>query len=243
MSRAANTSLARTAYRVFFTEVNGLFVSSSIESYDKIDNLHPGTNEHLCNRALASLENNIGWVDSVGKLVKRRYPKIQSLIDGLELGNLPGPGSQSLFSLQSSPTVPGLEVVAELERPKLNTDTREEGPAASASDKAGSTKNATDTISQKGDNGSPALKNGLSTSVSATLHDGPTVVPSIKLCKRMSEGVGKSFSDFLRIISQWRAQTRHNTDHRQPEAASLIYVYSRLHTDSFDIGILRRGDG
>jgi hypothetical protein len=79
----------------------------------------------------------------------------------------------------------GQKWFAESERSKLNTDTRDEGAAASASDKTGSSTNATDTISQKDDNGSPALKKGRSVFVSATLYDGTLLVPSFKLCEQI----------------------------------------------------------
>jgi hypothetical protein len=238
MSRIPDKSLARTVYQISFSGVNGLPANHCIKSNHEMDNLHPGTDDVLRCHARSCLKENLGWIDSAGKLVREEYPKMRSLLERLLRRKQSAPGSQPLFSLQSSPTVPEAEVVAGLGNPKLNSDTRDKGAAASVSDKTGTATTATDTVSTKGDNGSSAITKDPSVFVSATLHDGTLVVPSLRLSEQMSIGVGKSFDDFLRIISQWWVQ--HDRNYEQRGMASLIYIYSEPLTDSFEVLTLCR---
>jgi hypothetical protein len=119
------------------SDVNGSFVSSCIECQDKLDNLRPGTDIHLRDHARLCLKENLGWIDSAGKLVQEEYPRVLSLLKRLRRTNWSAPGSRLFLFQTPSPTIPEPQAVAELERSKLNTDTREEGAAASASDKTG----------------------------------------------------------------------------------------------------------
>jgi hypothetical protein len=79
--------------------------------------------------------------------------------------------------------------------------------------------------------------------VSATLHDRTLVVPSFKRCQQMSAGVGKSFGDILRIISQWRAQTCRDADREQRGMPLLIYALSNNNPAFLEIEIFRKVDG
>jgi hypothetical protein len=243
LSLVPDNSVDRTVYQIFFSDLDGLFVSSCAQCEDGMENLGLGTDDSLRHRVTSYLKNNIGWIDNEGRLVKEKYPKIKSLFSGLESGKPPAPPSQQSLSLKLSPMVTEPQATAELENQKPNTDARREKAAVVVSDDTDSTKHATDKAIQKGDNNTPAFNKDDVGAVSATLHDETLVVPSLRICQQMSAGVGKSFSDFLMIISQWRTQTRQDTDHGQYGAASLIYVYSKPLTDSFDIGILRRRNG
>jgi hypothetical protein len=242
ISRVPDKSLARTVYQIF-SDVNGLFTSSDIECKDEMEKLRPGTDESLRTHAKSCLKNNIGWTDNVGRLVEGGYPKVGLLFSGLKQRNSPAPASQPFLSPNLSPMVPEPEAVARSEKQKLNTDARGERAAVMVSDDADSTKHATDKVIPKGNDNPPASNKDDVGAMSATLHDGTLVIPCINLCQQMSAGVRKSFSDVLMIISQWRTQTRQDTDHGQYGTASLIYVFSQPLTDSFDIGILRRRDG
>lgn len=121
MSRTTDKSLARSVYKILSSDVNGSFVSSCIECQDKLDNLRPGTDIHLRDHARSCLKENLGWIDSAGKLVQEEYPRVRSLLKRLRRTNRSAPGSRLFLSQTPSPTIPEPQAVAELERWKLNT--------------------------------------------------------------------------------------------------------------------------
>jgi hypothetical protein len=113
MSRTTDKILVRSVYKISFSDMNGLLASSCIGCKDEMDNLGPGTDKSLRHHARLCLRKNLGWIDSAGQLVKERYPQLVSLSDGFKLEISPAPGSQS-FSVLTTPTVPGPEVVCRI---------------------------------------------------------------------------------------------------------------------------------
>ena len=248
LSQFADKPLIRSVYKLFFSDINGSFISSCVESRDEINNPGAGSEQRLRNNAIRFLKNNIGWIDSAGKLVEGTYPNIKSLFDGLRAKRLPMKlpitESQPFLSLKTSSTIPGSRAVTETGKQKLCNSTREAGVVISSPRGQESPNNGTDKAFLGNDNGTSALNNNKdrATVMSASLHDGTLVVLSLGRCRQMSKGERLSFQDILGIISQWRAQTHQDIDDEQCRKPLLIHV--RPNTDSCfeEIDVLRRGD-
>lgn len=247
LSQTASKGLARSVCKLFFSDINGSFVSSCLESRDEMISLRPGSDRLLLNNALHFLRNNIGWIDSAGKLVEGTYPDIQPLIDGL----LPRRRSSknllaSKSQLKMSATTPEPQAVAESGEQKLCDSTRQAGGVISYSHGERRLNDGTDEALAEDDKGSSALVNNNDDQtivMSASLHDGTLVVPAIMRCQRMSSGVGLGFRDILSIISQWREQTRQDNNHGQFYKSLLIYVRPDVDPHSIEIDIFCRRDG
>jgi len=248
MSQNADKPLIRTVCKLLFSDINGSFISSCVESRDEINNPRAGIERRLRDNAIYFLKNNIGWINSAGKLVEGKYPKIKLLLDALGAKQLPMKlpvtESQPFLSLKTSSTIPGSRAVTETEKQKLCNSTREAGVVISNPRGEKSPNNGTDKAFLGNDNGTSALNNNKDqiTVMSASLHDGTLVVLNLGRCQQMSRGEGLSFQDTLGIISQWRAQTLQDIDDEQCRMPLLIHVRPSTDFCFEEIDVLRRGD-
>lgn len=248
LSQIADKPLIRSVYKLVFSDINGSLISSYVESRDEINNPRAGSERRLRSNAIQFLKNNIGWINSAGKLVEGTYPNIELLFDGLRAKQLPMKlpitESQPFLSLKTSSTMPGSRAVTETGKQKLCNSTREAGVVISNPHGQKSPDNGTDKAFLGNNNGTSALNNNKyrATVMSASLHDGTLVVLNLGRCQQMSRGERLGFQDILRIISQWRAQTHQDIDDEQCRKPLLIHV--RPNTDSCfeEIDVLRRGE-
>lgn len=247
LSYIADKSLVRSVYKLFSLNVDGPFASSCLESRDDLKGIRAGADISLREYAVQSLRHSIGWIDSAGRLIDGRYPGIRQLIDGFKLIKLrkssPSPASQSFLSLETSPTIPEPQALNKPETLELKNISRETGVVISNSHGENPANNGTDKAFPGNDNGISPTENSKTRIISASLYDGTLVVPNFQRCQRMSMGVGLDLSKILRIISQWRTQTREILDRGQRGMSLLIHVLDSRDPTLVPFELFRRGDG
>ncbi|KAK6000139.1 hypothetical protein QM012_004127 [Aureobasidium pullulans] len=224
ISRVRDAKLIKSIHNISFSDAKNSIASSVTEFKHEMERLRPGSDFETRYHARASLNRNVGWINSEGHLTEGEYPKLESMIDNLGKIELSSIHPRPFLSPKTS-TSPKPQTISRDKDSKLN-----EIPGQEATTKELRRSRDDDSI----------CKEVRYRNVSATLHDGSLVIINFKVGHSTENKRGKSFSSILRVISQWRMQARDDFDHQFLRKPLLVYVTLEASESSVDVQVLRK---